>query len=364
MKNILHIIDTTGPGGAETVFLELVRSTADREVSSVALIRGPGWVQSQLEKDRSRFFVIDCKGTMQLNYLKRLINLIRAEQIDVIQTHLLGSAVYGCMAGLICRKPVICTFHGVVDISPSEKFKNLKMLILRFGAARIIAVTDRLKRVLSSNQLLQEKDIETIYNGIDVSSFSRAESNSLRSKLGISDSFLVGSLGNIRVPKNYPLAIDALHMLHESGVKAHYVIAGQGNTEQLAPLLGAIEKYGLTEYVHILGFVDDVQAFLSSLDVFLMTSSSEGHPLALTQAMSNGLPIVSTPSGIEEIVTHEFEALISDSHEATLIANHLESLYFDTEKRSALGARAKEKAMECYSLDAMIAKYAEVYKVK
>lgn len=362
MKTILHIIDTTGPGGAETVFLELVKSAEKNGYKSIALIRGPGWVQSELERLSLRFFVIDCKGSMNFGYLRKLTQLIRVERVDIIQTHLLGSSVYGCLAGLICRRPVFCTFHGLVDIGRDERFKSLKLLALRLGGSKLITVTTRLQEVITSLRIVRKERIQTICNGIDMSLYQKVESVSVRSKLGVGEDLLIGSVGNIRIPKNYPLAIEAINTLHQQGVKVHYAIAGQGSTEQLKPVVSLVERYGLTEYVHVLGFVSDIQEFLSSLDIFLMSSSSEGHPLALTQAMANGLPIVSTPSGVEEIVDHEINALISAGHDSPSLAQCIKALYLDSGKAASLGENACSKAQELYSLEAMVGQYMNLYR--
>ena len=126
MKKILHIIDTTGPGGAETVFLKLIEATRNSgKYQCVALIRGSGWVKSQLEEKGIEFYEINSKGSVNFQYLRMLIKLIKREKIDLIQTHLLGSGIYGCLAGLICRIPVYSTFHGMVDFSEKERLQKL-----------------------------------------------------------------------------------------------------------------------------------------------------------------------------------------------------------------------------------------------
>ena len=65
MKTILHVIDTTGPGGAETIFVDLAAGLDPSMYRSVALIRGPGWVQTALEARGVKTFILDCKGSFQ-----------------------------------------------------------------------------------------------------------------------------------------------------------------------------------------------------------------------------------------------------------------------------------------------------------
>jgi len=202
MKTVLHVIDTTGPGGAETIFLQLAQKVAENGHKSIALIRGSGWVQSQLEQLNIPFYVIDCKGSFNLKYLLSLVKLIRAEKVDIIQSHLLGSSVYCSMAGIITKTRVISTFHGIVDISPNERFRKIKLLALRLGSSKIVAVTDILYKMICDLGTIPSSKITTICNGIDISLYKKIATQEYRDKLNINKGdILIGSLGNIRTQK-------------------------------------------------------------------------------------------------------------------------------------------------------------------
>jgi glycosyltransferase involved in cell wall biosynthesis len=361
LKTILHIIDTTGPGGAETVFLELAQATNDKGYKSLALIRGPGWVESQLKEKNIDYVVMDCRGSLNYRYLMSLIKLVKQNKVNVIQTHLLGSAVYGCLAGFLSRTPVFCTFHGMVDISDNERLLSAKLLAIRLGSKKLIAVTDQIFGKLMGFRFFKREKVQTVYNGINMQHYKKKEGSILRGQLGIGADFLIGSVGNIRQPKNYILALETISKLHEKGILAHYLIAGQGSESQMQPLKDKIKAYDLQAYIHLMGFVEDIPQVLSSLDLFLMTSSSEGHPLAITQAMANGVPIVSTPSGVEEIVVHGEEALISSAHTVDALIECISSLYGNFDKSNKLIENAKQKAENSYSLDAMVDAYFHLY---
>ena len=97
MKNILHIIDTTGPGGAETVFIDLASKLPKDKYNSIVLIRGKGWVYEELKRRNLEPILMDAKGSFNWRYLNRLMGLIKNERVDLIQSHLLGSNLYACM---------------------------------------------------------------------------------------------------------------------------------------------------------------------------------------------------------------------------------------------------------------------------
>ena len=73
MKTILHTIDTTGPGGAETVFIDLVTGLPATRYRSIAVIRGEGWVCDELRRRGVEPVFMNNKGSFNLRYLTRLV---------------------------------------------------------------------------------------------------------------------------------------------------------------------------------------------------------------------------------------------------------------------------------------------------
>ena len=112
MSRILHVIDTTGPGGAETVFVDLADRLREKGYDTIVLLRGPGWVQDELRRRELKPILLDAKGSFNWRYLLSLVRLVKDERIDLIQSHLLGSNVYCAVTGWITQKPVVATFHG------------------------------------------------------------------------------------------------------------------------------------------------------------------------------------------------------------------------------------------------------------
>ncbi|WP_111641464.1 glycosyltransferase [Marinimicrobium alkaliphilum] len=361
--SILHLIDTTGPGGAETVFTQLAAHTHREGYRTLAIIRGPGWVRDELERLNIETRIINCKGSFNLTFLRELIRTIRQERACLIQAHLLGSSVYASLAGLLTRTPVISTFHGHVDVSPKERLRWAKFLIIQLGSKKVIAVTQKLATMLNNVKTLSVRRITTIPNGIDTDHFEQAPPAPLRETYGIpATALVIGCLGNVRPAKNYTLAIDTLKQLTDDGADAYLLIAGDDTNTLAQSVKAHVESLGMSDRVRWLGFYGDNAGYLKGLDVFLLTSSSEGHPLALTQAMAAGTPIVSTASGVEEIVSHGKEALIDHTHTARALAEQILTLTGNDAERSSLVDQAKHLASERYSQRAMIAAYDSLYR--
>lgn len=354
---ILHIIDTTGPGGAETVFIQLAAETQKKGYKTIALIRGNGWVKSELERLAIDVRVIDCKGSMNVKFLRSLIALIRSENVLVIQSHLLGSNVYASLAGLLCRVPVISTFHGFVDVSKSERFAYLKFLIIKLGSKKVVAVTSQLQEMLAQVASFAKAQLVVISNGVDTDLFRPDVSEHISQ-----NKIILGCLGNVRQAKNYPLAIRVMQKLVTSGYDVELNIAGDCNNKLAEECKSLALKLGVDKIVRFIGFIDNAPSYLNSLDIFLLVSSSEGHPLALTQAMASGKPIVATKCGIENVVNDGVTALIAINGDEDSVFDKVVQLINDAELRKKIGNAARSESVLKWSFATMADKYLGNYR--
>lgn len=363
MKTVLHVIDTTGPGGAETVFINLADRMRQRGYRSVVSIRGEGWVDDQLVARGLSPCVIDCKGSFNWRYVGDLLRLIRRERVDVIQSHLLGSNLYCAIAGLLARKPVVATFHGMVDVGPKERFRALKLWLMNRGVTHFVSVSKNLRDAIDREGLLDPSRCAIIYNGIDLARYGRSDSRALRNRLGLDDdAILIGSLGNVRPAKGYDLLIRAARRVVDSHPRAHFVIAGDPRSSLQRQLDALVAELGLQQHVHFIGFCDDSAGFLAQLDCFLLTSTSEGLSIATIEALATGLPAVVTRcGGPEEIVTPDEDALMVEPTE-TAIAAGLLRLLEERDLAARLGQAGRRNMQARFDIDAMLAAYEQLYK--
>jgi glycosyltransferase involved in cell wall biosynthesis len=364
MKTILHVIDTTGPGGAEVVFVELADRVRQLGYRSIALIRGPGWVHDALQERGLDTVVMDCKGSFNLGYLARVMRLIRERQVDVVQSHLLGSNVYAAIAGLFTRTPVVATFHGMVDVSRTERFLALKRFVLKAGTSRCVAVSKSLARALAADKLLDEAKYAVIHNGVDTERFNRNRTGWLHNELGLPESAkLVVSVGNVRPAKGYDVLVHAASLLRKSLPDLHFVIAGDKSNSLAAELNRLTTALRVDDSVHFIGFAKDSASVLAEADCFLLCSTSEGFSIATLEALAAGLPSVITAcGGPEEIVTADKNALVPQPGDSTAIANCIARIFHDDALCDRLGSAGKRVVEESFSIDAMIRAYDATYR--
>ena len=364
MTSLLHVIDTTGPGGAETVFIDLATRLPKDRYRPVVVIRGKGWVYEELQRRGIEPVILDAKGSFNWRFLLALYRLIRRERVDLVQSHLLGSNVYCALAGWLARVPVAATFHGSVDIVEQERLKGMKFAAINLGAHAIIAVTDSLRDDLLERTPLRSDRLQVIYNGIDTARFQQPKSDRLRRKFGWPDTVrVIGSLGNIRPAKGYDILLQTAAQLGRQSDPYRFLIAGQGNGPRYDELLALRSELGLEEVVRFLGFQDDAAEFLANLDLFLSSSISEGLPLSAIQAMVAGVPLVATRvGGYVGLVDDRVTGWLVEPGNSQTLAAGIETVAGDAALRARLAKHARQYAIETFDISVMLGTYQDLYE--
>ncbi|MDH5387404.1 MAG: glycosyltransferase family 4 protein [Gammaproteobacteria bacterium] len=363
MKTILHTIDTNEPGGAETVFIDLATRLPREKYRSLIVIQGKGYIYDELKKRGAKPILLDTRGSFNWRYLKGLISIIRRENVDLIQSHLLGSNVYCSLAGLLTKTPVVAVFHGAVDIDKHERFKWLKFSAINRGAQCIVAVSKNLRDSIIKASPLRKDLTKVIYNGIEIGDFERPHSRLMRQNYGWNDKdIIVGSLGNMHHAKGYDVLLRSAALLKGSGLTFRFVIAGQIKEDIYKDLVKLKTDLSLNETVYFIDFISDPAYFLSNIDYFLLPSLSEGFSIATIQAMAANLAVIVTRSGgPEEIVTHEENGLMVAPGNPVAIAEAVKTLADDSELRIKLACQGNKHVTQTFRIESMLAAYEDIY---
>jgi glycosyltransferase involved in cell wall biosynthesis len=362
-RRILHLIDTGGPGGAETVFLELVRGLPAYGWESVPVVPEVDWLAGALRGAGFESECVAATGRFDVGYARRLRRMIREQRIALVQTHLLGTSVYATIACLGTRIPVVSTFHGHPDISRSDRLARVKARLLSRSRNRVVCVSASLREHFEKSVPFP-RGSEVIPNGIDTATFVPGRDGRVRAELGVPPaSPLLGAVGNIRAPKDYTTLLEAFAVVHQVVPESRLVIVGQGS----GPLLEELERrraaLGLDGACTFAGFRSDVADVLRALDVFVLSSSDEGFSLATVQAMATGLPVVATKcGGPEQIVGASGAAVLVPPRDPRSLAGAVLRVLEDSSLARHLGEAGRARAVEAFSLQRMVGRYSELYE--
>ena len=303
---VLNLIDTGGPGGAETVFLQTSTRLPRDQYSVVPVVSRDGWLASQLTAAGLPPHVVASAGSFNIGYLLQLRRLLRQYRCDVILAHLFGSAVYGCLLGFITATPVAVVLHGHTDIDSWSLRARARLWLVRKLARKVVFVSPMLQDHLAGLLPVPPPRAAVIPNGVDLERFCHHPDNSLREALRLpSDALLVGAIGNIRTPKDYATFLRAASLLRNQDSRYHFVICGEGGNSLHTSLLVLRSALNLDNCCHFLGLRDDVERVLNNLDVFALSSTTEGFSIACIEAMACGIPVVATRSGGPELIIED-----------------------------------------------------------
>lgn len=284
---------------------------------------------------------------------KQLEKIIRDVKPDIIHTHTFK-------AGYIARRkkqsiPIIHTFHGHLLNDPEFSGFKLKLIIeiermLAKKSTKLVTVGRRV-----ADELLEKRiGIRDQYVNIPpgVVALNITPRNEALKNLGISDNGhpIVGWIARVTGVKNPMLALEVADALPGT----NFVIAGGGD------LIEDI-KAAAPSNVSVIGWAKAEDVF-GATDIILSTSQNEGMPIALIEAQLAGKPVVATDVGsVSEVILNHETGLVTNKN-AGSIAQAVESLLLDKQKRTEMSTLAKSRAKALFSVERMINAHVELYK--
>jgi glycosyltransferase involved in cell wall biosynthesis len=363
--NILHVFATLPIGGAEehlrTVLLNM---DAEKFKPLICTIGEPGAIGDEIA---SLGFPVVSLGRMKKKSWDRLIvkdlrAIIRERKIDLVHAQLYHANMYGRVAALMERVPAIITEHNVY-----EKYKYKRRLVNRFlgkKTSRVIAVSKPVRDYIIKRDSLDPAKVEVIYNGIECERFSRpspAERERARRGLGLGpDIVAVGMISRLARQKGHVFMLRALGEAKKQAPGIKLIVAGDGPLRD--ELAGEAKRLGLMGDVVFLGARRDVPAILKALDIYAMPSLWEGHPMALLEAMSTGLPVVaSRVGGVPDVVEDGVNGILIVPEDAFALASRMVELAKNPELRERLGKEAGVLVGERFSAKAMVERMERLY---
>jgi glycosyltransferase involved in cell wall biosynthesis len=345
------MIDVGGTGGAETVFIQLLRRFEASGNNAAIVLPGGGWIHEQLAGISTPVRHIASKGSASVRLVGSLIATARRFGANVIIAHLLGSAVYAAIVGWLLRCPVIAVFHGALDIEQPGRFASVKKRLLGMRHVSIVAVSDSVKDALVSWGI-DPGTVEVIPNGVDTQKFKRVSANSRSQALGLPmGAIVVGAVGNLHPVKGYECLMRAAATISLQNQRVVFLVAGEGEPDYVRHLMRQRDELGLQGKFHFLGYLDADSAHYSSLSVFVSAALSEGLPLSFLEAMACSVPIVATANdGSSSLLKKAECGIVVPVGNPDAMAEAILSLTNDPDFARALGNRGRNAVKKHYSL--------------
>lgn len=359
---VLHLISSGGMYGAEAVILNLCSALnrAGDHSSALAVFANTTQPNFQL-RDAAlpagiETHTIECRGQFDSSVPARLQQLVRDTQADVIHTHGYKADIYAWWGLRRAGLPLVSTCHNWIDNDIALRIYGWldRMVLRRF--TRVVAVSDAVRsRLLSAG--LSNGQVTVIRNGILLAPFQAAASQrSSAERLRT-----VGFVGRLSPEKGPDIFVRTAALVLEDFPTTRFILAGEG--PERVPLEALIEELGIQEHVTLLGRQDDMPSLYGSMSIMVLSSRTEGLPMALLEAMASGLPVVATRVGeVPNVVQDRDTGLLVEPNDAAGLASGIMELLRNPVRRLAMGSNATARVAIGFSAENMTQEYLAVYR--
>jgi len=363
MVHILFFIESLSGGGAEKVLVTFLKHLdySRYEITLMPLV-DIGVLREDIDKSKIHYAPVigeaktpwqriwnKIKYKLIYHYLPcKLANrwIIPQKGIDVYIAFTEGFATK-----LLSYTPnkKIAWVHADLKTDPwtlnSNIYKNLEEERTSYNRYdRVVCVSKSVEQVMREHYGLSQTT--TIFNPIDIEDILLKASQPI--DIDIPSSFNIVSVGRLVPQKGYDRLIPIVGKLRREGKDVQLFLIGEGVERKY--LESIIKKEGLQEAVHLMGFQKNPYALMSKMNLFVCSSRAEGYSLVIAEAMTLGLPVVSTDcAGPNELIDHGKYGLLVDNSETGLY-NGILRIIDRIELREGLKAKAIERS-KIFGLD-------------
>lgn len=360
--SIAHVLSSFGLGGQERIALELARAQRARghHVIAVSLAPPPeGPIAAELSAAGVPALTVPKGRGVDPTLPLRLARELYRHRVDVVHTHNPQPLVFAALAARLVGAGLVHTKHGRNPVPTRRR------VLLRAAATQadaFVAVSPVTADVARERHEVALDRLFVIDNGIDTSRYetSPAVRADVRRELGIDAAArVVGTVGRVAAEKDHALLVRAC----APWLAADRVLVIAGDGPLMPELRAAVAALGTrSAHVRLLGLRTDIPRVLSALDVFALSSRTEGLPVVLLEAMATGLPTASTAVGGIPSVLSDATGLLVPSGDADALGAAITALLGDADRARSMGDRARIECRARYGLDAMVDAYLALYR--
>jgi glycosyltransferase involved in cell wall biosynthesis len=351
----MHMVDSLDAGGAEHVAVNLVNALPkDRFRAFLCTTRSDGPLEMLLDNTVGRLR-LGRKHRLDVRALLTLIRFIRKQKIRVIHAH--SSSIFiAVVAGLVCFRTKI-VWHDHFGRYYTEKRPAILYSLFARRLSGVIAVNQVLADWSTKKLHIPKERVWYIPNGVP-----SADAKTTPALPGRPGSRLV-CVANLRPEKDHLSLLSALALVKNRHPEVHLVSVGKvGNIAYYSQIQEEVRRLGLVENITFMGQCSNVPDILNVCDIAVLSSVSEGLPLALLEYGMVGLPVVCTRVGqCSDVLENGRGGVLVSPRSPGELAEGIVTLLESGGLRSQLGRRLKMRVRKYYSLRAMVNQVVQVY---
>lgn len=361
---VLHITFNMGIGGTEQVIRQLIEGTGESDAAAEILcIDGKvGPIGEALQSRGIPVHSVARAAGLDRSLIREIRTLIKSGEFDIIHCHQYTPYFYGWLGALGTRAKVVFTEHGRFHPDRHRYKAFLFNAIAARCTAELVAISEATREALVEYEFMPRARIQVIYNGIRPLTRNEGAVTDLRQRLGIGEQdFVMGTVARLDPVKNQTMMLEAFCRFHQRFPDSWLLMVGDGPDRQMLQQLAM--DLDIARRTIFTGFINEPANHLSVMDVFLLSSHTEGTSMTLLEAMSLGIPsVVTEVGGNPEIIRHRENGLLAPASDAEQFCEAMAALYDDGALRHRLKKGALRVFEDRFSASAMVSHYMDVYR--
>lgn len=363
---VTHVTFGLDGGGLETLIGEMARwfFNSDLRMSVISLSGTEGRIGAESRPLLEQYVVSRQVRGWSMAYPRRLAGLIRQTDADVVHLHSgvwFKGAVAARLAGV---RRIVYTEHG------REHWDPLTARWLDRTAARltpvVAAVSSRLAEYLTLEVGIPRNQICVVPNGVRTDLFTPGTpASDLRDRLGLEpNAVLLGSVGRLECVKAYDRLIDVFARLRKRpGLPGPLYLLLCGDGSERRKLEQRVAAAGLGDWARLVGWCDKPVDLYRALDVFALTSLSEGASVSLLEAMACGRAVVVTDvGGNAATLGRDLARCLVPGDDLSKFEDVVYDLLVSPRCRGELGRIARKRVVTQFAFERMVHQYDRLYR--
>ncbi|WP_372972230.1 glycosyltransferase [Marinobacter sp.] len=364
MTRIMHVTFNMGIGGTEQVIRQLVTNLPRAEFDNqIVCIDGYiGELGRFVEKADILVSAVKRQPGFDWALIRRLRQKIVTDNVDIVHCHQYTPWIYGWFASFGTGARVILTEHGRFYPDRYRYKAALINPLIALSTHRIVAISHATRDALARYEFIPKSKIRVIYNGIGGLECAKEDVSRLKQKLGIPENHRVmGTVARLDPVKNQVMMLEAFAQVSKKYPHNWLLMVGDGPDRQM--LEDKAKELAIDERTIFVGFIDQPALYLAAMDLFLLTSNTEGTSMTLLEAMSLGIPsVVTDVGGNPEIIEQGKTGLVTPIADVDSFARSIEQLIKQPELMTHQGERAQQVFFERFSVASMVENYRRLYQ--
>jgi sugar transferase (PEP-CTERM/EpsH1 system associated) len=360
---ILHVLPSLEIGGMENAMITLINGMdTDRFENQIFCFDFKNYensIQHRLQDENIPIYIFEKGDGIDYWLPIKISRILKKQNIDIVHTRNFAALLYGSTAAKLAGvRGVIADIRGRIPEDEGQKCKRLSFLVSRF-----VGVSEDIKKMLANDFKIKEAKIKTIYNGVHLSHQTQdLDLASLRARLGLApDDFVIGTIGRMEPVKDYAALIrmSAPLLVKYRTVKLMFV----GDGSQRAELEKLARDLGLSTKIIFTGYQKDISNYLQLINVFALTSISEGISNVLLEAMASAIPVIATEvGGNPEIVINNQTGFLIPRTNLNQLTEKIDLLINNPELVNNFGKNGRKRVEEMFTIEKMVSEYQSLYQ--